>query len=317
MIGRWAAILAIGAIAACSGVQEPDNDPATAEAAKPVETAAFSCPPHEPVSFETLLKHHRAILVGEMHGTTEMPAAFGEMVETAASSGKRIAVALEFDRRWQADIDAVMDAPDMASAKAAFAERATFDGRSSGAMRNLLYRLRQLKQDGADIHVFAIDFWEHAGEPKPHTAPEWLPDEVDVEKALRDVRQGEKSVADCLAVECDTLMFFAGNMHTRPVISESFTLNSETGETTSFVTAPAGAIIAHEMPTTAIYLAHSGGTIEVNIGDGLKEHRWKSSAPDFAIEERIFYCTPEGSRHGVIFNVGTISASSDPTKSNP
>ena len=309
-------------VAACYNPDVVDLQPAASEAAPVsveamVAEEAFQCLIGDEHSFETLLKHHRAILVGELHGTAEMPAAFGDIVEKAVANGRRVAVALEFDRRWQADIDAVMAAPDQTAAEAAFAGRATFDGRTSAAMRELLYRLREIKQQGADLHVFAIDFWEFDSEPRPLVVPEWLPEEVDVGKALRDIRMGEKAAADCLAIECDTLMFFAGSMHTRRLVGESSILNSLTGEITPFVTVPAGAIVANEMQTVTIALASSGGTAKVNAGSGLKVHQWQSTVPEFVTREEAFFCASPSFHHDLVYNVGDITASSDPTQSRP
>ena len=308
-------------VAACYNPDAVDLQPAANETAStPVEVMvtqeAFQCLIGDEVAFETLLKHHRAILVGEIHGTAEMPVAFGDMVEQAVADGRRVAVAMEFDRRWQTDVDAVMAAADQAAAEAAFAERATFDGRTSAAMRNLLYRLRELKQGGADLHVFAIDFWQHSEEQKPYAAPDWLPEFVDVAKGLRDIRQGEKAVADCLSIDCDTLMFFAGNFHTRTEVSESISF-SESGEEVPFTTSPAGSIIAHDMPTAAVFLVHSGGTLKVNTGDGLRVHEWPSSVPDYVTLEDTLYCASPSFHHDLVYNVGDITASSDPAHDRP
>ena len=309
-------------VAACynpdaADFQSSPSHPAESSIETAAAESAFECLIGDETSFQTLLKNHRAVLVGELHGTAEMPSAFGEMVEQAAADGRRVAVALEFDRRWQTDIDAVMRAQDQTAAEAAFAARATMDGRTSAAMRKLLLRLREIKQQGADLHVFAIDFWQRDEEPKPYAAPDWLPEEVDVAKGLRDIRQGEKAVADCLSIDCDILMFFAGNFHTRTKISESFTFNAETGEERPFTAAPAGSIIAHDMPTISVDLVHSGGTFKANTGDGLKINEWGPNVPDYATHERAFVCASPSYHHELVYNVGKITASSDPTQPNP
>lgn len=82
----------------------------------------------------------RFVVVGEMHGTTETPAAFAAMVCAAAEQGP-VTVALELPQAMQPQLDAFLAAPD-AEAAVATLNGTTFlnlkmaDGRSSTAMRH-------------------------------------------------------------------------------------------------------------------------------------------------------------------------------------
>ncbi len=78
----------------------------------------------------------RWLIVGELHGTAELPAAFADLVCLAASSGKPVTVGLEFPQSEQARFDAYMSSTGDAAAKAALLQGATWrqpmrDGRSS------------------------------------------------------------------------------------------------------------------------------------------------------------------------------------------
>ena len=103
----------------------------------------------------------RFVIVGELHGTREAPAAFAEMVCDASAAGP-VVVALELPVAMQASLDAWM------ASDGAPADRATFlqhdfwrthadgdDGRNSEAMAAMIWRLHALKAAGRDVSVRA------------------------------------------------------------------------------------------------------------------------------------------------------------------
>jgi len=102
----------------------------------------------------------RFILLGEMHGTTEAPALFRDLVCAAAAGKRPVVVGVERSTREQAAIDAFMCGDGHAAAvDALLAERGWggFDGRSSRAMLALLEALRTLKLEGRISEVVALD----------------------------------------------------------------------------------------------------------------------------------------------------------------
>jgi len=96
----------------------------------------------------------RWIMVGEMHGTAEMPALFGDMVcQAAAHSRRPITVALEQSEGMQPVIDTFLASDGGPAARAAFLKAPMWgtnfqDGRSSEAMLALYDRLRLMKAAG-------------------------------------------------------------------------------------------------------------------------------------------------------------------------
>ncbi len=103
----------------------------------------------------------RWLVVGELHGTAELPDAFADLVCLAAARGKPVTVGLEFPPEEQARFDAYMASSGDAKAKAALLEGATWrrgmrDGRSSAAMAALMERLRTMKAAGKVKQVRAI-----------------------------------------------------------------------------------------------------------------------------------------------------------------
>ena len=96
----------------------------------------------------------RIIWVGEMHGTAEMPALFGDLICLAGKSGRKVVVALERPQDEQANWDAFLESGDRARLMAWQLWTADIqDGRSSQAMLALAERLRGYKAEGWLIGV--------------------------------------------------------------------------------------------------------------------------------------------------------------------
>lgn len=99
----------------------------------------------------------RFIVVGELHGTAEVPRAFGALVCEAATKGP-VTVGLELPLRMKAQLDAFLNADSPESGLAALGGTAFFepqfaDGRTSVSMLELMESLRQLKMAGRDISI--------------------------------------------------------------------------------------------------------------------------------------------------------------------
>jgi hypothetical protein len=102
----------------------------------------------------------RWLIVGEPHGTNEVPEAFGDLV-CAISIHRPTTVALEQPVSEQAAIDAFMASNGGMEATAAFLRSAIWtnalkDGRSSRAMFRLFERLRRLQRQGRIDRVVAF-----------------------------------------------------------------------------------------------------------------------------------------------------------------
>lgn len=110
----------------------------------------------------------RMAIVGEVHGTTETPSAFFQMICEASAKGP-VVVGLEYEDAAQTALDAWMLSDGGEVAHAALLESAAFtrrfeDGRSSAAMLELLSNLRDLKVDGRPISVIAFRPTSHRAE---------------------------------------------------------------------------------------------------------------------------------------------------------
>jgi hypothetical protein len=106
----------------------------------------------------------RFVLVGESHGTNEVPAMFADLV-CGASATRKVVVALEQPPEEQGAIDAFIESDGGAAAKAAFLKSPIWsgpfrDGRSSQAMLALFEQLRHLKHEGRIQAVVAFSDYD-------------------------------------------------------------------------------------------------------------------------------------------------------------
>lgn len=102
----------------------------------------------------------RYVVVGEMHGTTEAPAAFADIVCAARDKGP-VTVALEFSEGMQPMLDAFMAAESDEAARAILAAYphgpfVHHDGRGSVAMLDMLLRLRAMQRETPSLKVVAF-----------------------------------------------------------------------------------------------------------------------------------------------------------------
>jgi hypothetical protein len=109
-----------------------------------------------------VLAPRAVVLLGELHGTREIPALVGTLACHAASTAP-VVVALEVPREEQPALDAYLDSNGDTEAREAltqgtFWRRPYQDGRSSRAVVELVERLRVWRQrDGLPLSVLAYD----------------------------------------------------------------------------------------------------------------------------------------------------------------
>jgi hypothetical protein len=142
---------------ACGGAHPPRTAPA-AKPFGPSSTPACSAIPGEEALASPLL------LVGELHGTVEMPALFARLVCAAAAREPRreILVGLEIYSSAQDALERYLGSDGGPAARQAVLDQAFWqrefqDGRSSIARLDLLEALRHDKAEGLRITVVALD----------------------------------------------------------------------------------------------------------------------------------------------------------------
>lgn len=161
-------------------------------------SAAFACRPLAGADMLWRRRELQWIIVGEEHGTTEIPAVFADLVCAAKKTNRPIIVALEQAPYTQKDIDAYMASSGDLAARQRFLRSEMWnspikDGRTSEAYFLLVERLRQLHMMGAVQRVVAFA------------------------ATTSDVQAREKEMASNLAsipaTRDELVLVFTGNIH--------------------------------------------------------------------------------------------------------
>ena len=105
------------------------------------------------------------VLLGEMHGTKEIPALVGDLVAHETEIGEDVVLALEITSIDQTLVNSYLTSPGEPADQAALVagehwQEPTHDGRDSQAMFGLIEHIRKLHNRGANV---AIDFFDVPG----------------------------------------------------------------------------------------------------------------------------------------------------------
>ena len=169
--------------------------------------ASASCPDLPGAADLFTPSHPRIIWVGEMHGTNEMPALFGDLVCIAGESGRKVVVLLERGRDEQANWDAFFENGDRAQLTAGkIWHWETQDGRSSEAMVALAERLRDYKAAG---RLLTVRLMQRGWDEKPQ-ASNALDNETSMANAVKQAAQAYPEAV---------ILVYSGGLHARKTIS--------------------------------------------------------------------------------------------------
>jgi len=226
------------------------------------------------------------VMIGEMHGTAEMPAFFGDLVcQAAANSGRPVTVALEQDAEMQPAIDAFLASDGGPAARNAFLAASMWrgkmqDGRASQAMFALYDRLRAMKQSGQIRGVVAfipvMDGWKGEG---PYNAG--------MAERLQEAAAGR----------IDIVLAYMGSVHAA---------KSSMGQgANAFL--PAAADLPPER-TVSVYLDSNGGEAWNCMGDSCAPH------PMQARDAKRGFVSADGLpwRFDWVFELGSKASASPP-----
>jgi hypothetical protein len=153
---RWsvleAALLSV-AIAGCASVQQATQSRAPVDQSRSCSLISGA---------KTAMTPGVLLLLGELHGTAEIPGFVGNLVCEASLSGSEVQVGLEIPTEEQLRIDSFLASTGSPQDRQALLEgdfwrRSLQDGRSSRAMIDLLDSIRRLRASGARINVFSFD----------------------------------------------------------------------------------------------------------------------------------------------------------------
>jgi hypothetical protein len=110
---------------------------------------------------ETIITGHKIVMVGEVHGTKEMPQMFTRLVCASLLRGNPVSVGLELPSSQQAPLDQYMASDGGTSARNALLASAFWvkgkDGRQSTANFEMIEALRVLRHAGWPLAVFCLE----------------------------------------------------------------------------------------------------------------------------------------------------------------
>jgi erythromycin esterase-like protein len=155
-------------------------------------TAMAKC---EPLTGQEIVKDAQTILLGELHGTNEMPAFAANLVCHLLEQGRSVTVAVELPTNWTPAMREA--ATQRQGLKANGWNEYWKDGRTSAAMLRLLENVSAMKQKGAAVEPFGFDMAKHD--------PNADRDKLMAENLLKAIKQRPK----------DVLLVLTGNLHAR------------------------------------------------------------------------------------------------------
>lgn len=153
-----------------------------------------------------VLRAGALIMLGELHGTRQIPAFAGDLACTAAIRGLRVRVGLELPRSQDQALATYLAGSGGAAEREALLgaehwQRVDQDGRGSVAMLALIDRVRMLSKAGLDVELFAFD---------EEASAESVWNERDRSMATRIL---ERAAGERQAV----VLTLSGNLHNRTV----------------------------------------------------------------------------------------------------
>ncbi len=150
---------------------------------------------------DALMRPGRVVIVGELHGTAEIPAAVSKAIGNATARDLNVHVGLEIPTDQTEAFTSYIDSAGGAKDEAMLL-RSEFwgsdDGRSSEAMLELIEHVRSLRDDGRDVDLLLFDV------PRDFTAKE------------ADARDGVMSIFIAEAVKehpKDAFIVLVGSFH--------------------------------------------------------------------------------------------------------
>ncbi|MCP3144145.1 TraB/GumN family protein [Pyxidicoccus xibeiensis] len=239
------------------------------------------------------VKQGGVLLLGEMHGTQEVPRFLAQAACQATVAGTPVTVGLELPVESQERVAAFLtsegtDSDWLKLMDAPFWRSPYPDGRSSEAMANMLEQLRQLRSRGLDVEAFVFDH------PK-------LQGQVREEAMAATVLSRVKHAPDRF------FLVVSGNVHPRTKVGLPWDLKYQ----------PMGLLVSkHVKGVVALDMAYDSGSawicavdrkgVKNRLDCGIREAKGKDNGDRFFVH--LWGGANDDGYHGV-FYVGPVSAS--------
>ena len=256
----------------------------------PVKLVAIECG-MPIIGLSPQAKRGGVMMLGELHGTQEVPRFVAQSACQVASSGMAVTVGLELpvenQERVATFVRSAGTEDDWLKLMEAPFWRSPFpDGRSSEGMANLLEQLRRLRSQGLDVDAFVFDHPKAQGQER---------EQAMADTVLSQVRKGSERF----------FLVVAGNIHPRTAKGLPWDKDYR----------PMGLLIAEKVDDViALDMAYNSGTAWIcaagpkseKLECGVKETKGKDNGDRFFMH--LWEDSDSNGFHGV-FYVGPVTAS--------
>lgn len=233
------------------------------------------------------VKSGATLLIGEIHGTWEIPIAVASLVRQAVTADNEVILCVEVSAAEQESFNRFLNSDGSDRAIEALLDTPFWigqDGRASVGMFAMLELVRRLHSSGHKVHVHAIDV-DLNGQPGEQSA--YYRDQTMAENLLR-VRKGSPKAI---------LIALAGNIHTKTVKGAPWDDNY----------LPMGWFVSQAIPDTSsfnIQIAGGSAWVMTEQGAGERTFRGKEQGDDpFLLINKTLEIGYDG-----VFYIGRISA---------
>ena len=257
------------------------------------QAAEVQCSPTTEVDVSSI--GTRIVIVGERHGTTEIPAFVERLVCSFLRMGRPVILALETDGAEQAAVNRYLDSDGLPADRSTYLVSARWqdecqDGRKSVAMLALIDAMRRWRQAGQRVGVATIGPNENVSAPLS-AAEESSP--LSVEDAVVAARANDRILAG-------NALLTAAQFRPYTIVALTGFLHASTlkGNARDPEYLPTGYLVAQQLPTF---------TIAIETGPGSSWNQTAGGCGASAIAAQKLYS--DGTKTDAVVRLQTVTAS--------
>ena len=222
-------------------------------ATQAVSRKTLDCTPQSQIDVSTI--QPQIVLIGESHGTKEMPEFTSGLVCSLLKDGRSVILALERPAEEQESLQRYIESEGSATDRSALLDTHLWasrwqDGRSSEAMFALVESIRKLRKSGQRVGILAIQQLGNLKVPMTDTdsAPLTVADNI-IHSRINDRVMADTLLAASVLYRNYTVVGLAGSAHT----------STQKGSSRDADYLPMGNVLSAMAPTFIIGARHGGG----------------------------------------------------------
>lgn len=251
-VRAWVLTLLL-AVVGSAALAQTQASVATTPATQPTTGKPPDCTPQTQLDVSKIKQ--QIVLVGEVHGTKEMPEFTSGLVCSLLKDGRSVILAVERFAEEQEHLQRYIESEGTAADRSAllgvhmWASRWQ-DGRSSEAMFALVEDIRRLRKSGQRVGILAMQHLDNLKVPmtKAERAPLTVADSI-IYSRINDRGMADSLMSAAVQFRNYTLVALAGFRHT----------STKKGSSRDADYLPMGHVISSMAPTYIVSVRHGGG----------------------------------------------------------